>query len=389
MPNMPSVSQELSNRLVELSEIASNSSMNPDLKKAKLDQLAAATLGEIVAELPTLNVASQLYVQAFQSLIANKDWASLPPPRQIKQGIDDLRAVADIIKNIKESFVTDISSIMSIILEIQRKAALAKSGERILERHLTITHANAEFAEKMKAAQSQLVSDLIQAGMQIATGVLQFGSAGFFGVRGAVKASSTVKSSTEQASQLKNALNKKHELEGEIEAADALVEECKSKISTLNDMKMKKGSLTDSDKNELSSLNQKLNIHAAEKAMNTQKLAKVTTTIQEIQPEISRLNELAHQTTAKANAFQSLFSAVSQLLKGMGDVGAAHMKFVSTTAQVDADKESLARNLASSGEQAAQDAYQNLRDSLKSALQMIQAIEQALASSLSSMARIS
>lgn len=382
MTDVNTMSQSLGSQLVNLSKIAADASLKPDEKRAQLDGVAAKTLAAIDAEIDTLSVSSGDFAAKIRELITSGDWAKLPPPKQMEQRLDQLKLVMTALQDVKDNIIIDISSVMAIILEAQRKAALAKSDERIADRTTMVASAKAEFDQREKAAKEQLTADLVSAGMQIAGGALAIGSS-LNSIKSLSAAAAKNKKSWAETKDLQGAHKEKIEAKKVIndftmEAKEA--ESISKRLSARNPAR-----LTSSEKKMLEMADSTIG-----KFKQWQGKADIATDkIGLHETRIRVRNEKAHELTTKANAWQALWSGVSQSLKGVGEVATAQLKFQSSMSQIEAEKLALNKNLAGSGEQAALDAYQNLRDSLKSALQMIQAIEQALSSSFTSIARMS
>ncbi len=376
------ISQGLANQLASLSQAAADFKADSKANKASLEATAARTLAQIDAEIDSLNVTSGQFAQTIKELINSGEWAKLPPPRQMTQRADQLMAVNDAIRDVQDTIITDISSIMAILIEIQRKAALAKGEERIQERNATLTSAQAEFAKKEKAAEEQRIGDMVQAGIQIATGVLSVVSSAksLSGLKGAnaKTAEAWSKSKQLEPGQMNASQAKKMAAEHAIEAAGAkkIIGDADAKVAAGGTLTAKEQTIVDKMKDNL------------RKQSGTERMATALEDDLKLKRlEVDKLNSEAHETTQMIRAQQDLMQAVGGMASKIGEMTAAQMKFMASMSQVAADKEALAKNLAQSGEQAALDAYQQLRDSLKSALQMIQAIEQSLSSSLSSMSR--
>ncbi len=376
------ISQGLANQLASLSQAAADYKADPKANKASLEATAARTLAQIDAEIGSLNVSSGQFAQTIKELIRSGDWAKLPPPKQMEQRAGSLLAVNDAIRDVQDSIIVDISSIMAVLIEIQRKAALSKGEERIQERNATLTSAQAEFKKRATAADEQRTADMVQAGIQIATGILSVvgSSISIAGLKGAntKTAEAWGKSQKLEPGQMNTSQAKKMAAEHSIEAAGAkkIIGDADAKVAAGGTLTAKEQNLVDKMKENL------------RKQSGTERMATALEDDLKLKRlDIDRLNSEAHETTQMIRAQQDLFQAIGGMAGKSGDMAAAQLKFMSSMSQVAADKEALAKNLAQSGEQAALDAYQQLRDSLKSALQMIQAIEQAMSSSLSSMAR--
>lgn len=376
------ISQGLAKQLASLSQAAADYKADPKTNKANLEATAAKTLADIEAEIGSLNVSSGQFAQTIKELISSGDWAKLPPPKQMEQRAGSLMAVNDAIRDVQEQIITDISSIMAVLIEIQRKAALAKGEERIQERNATLTSAQAEYQKREKAAQEQRTSDMVQAGLQIATGVLTVVSSSVsivkLGKANAMTAEAWGKSQKLAPGQTSASQAKKMAAEHSIEAAGAkkIIGDADAKVAAGGTLTANEKSLVDKMKDNL------------RKQSGTERMAAALEDDLKLKRlDIDRLNSEAHESTQMIRAAQDLVQAVGGMANKSGDMAAAQLKFDASMSQVAADKEALAKNLAQSGEQAALDAYQQLRDSLKSALQMVQAIEQAMSSSLSSMAR--
>lgn len=376
------ISQGLANQLSSLSQASADFKADPKASKAALEATAAKTLAEIDAEIGSLNVSSSQFVQTIKDLIGSKDWAKLPPPKQMNHRSGQLMAVNDAIRDVQKTIITDISSIMAILLEIQRKAALAKGQERIQERNAMVDSAKAEFTKRGEAAKQQLIGDVVQAGIQVVTGVLGAASSAksIAGLKGANAKTVQAWKKTEDLKPLQATVFK-----AKTDAANLSVKVPGAKqIKADADMKQAAGqALTKDEKTAAREAERILTRSNAEE----RKLNIGDEKLKHKRAKIDKLNEEAHQETQLIRAEQDLRQAVFGAVSKLGDLTAATMKFQSSMTQIEADKEALAKSLAQSGEQAALDAYQQLRDSLKSALQMIQAIEQAMASSMSSMAR--
>ncbi len=376
------ISQGLANQLASLSQAAADYKADPKANKASLEATAARTLAQIDAEIGGLNVSSGQFAQTIKDLIRSGDWAKLPPPKQMEQRAGSLLAVNDAIRDVQDSIIVDISSIMAVLIEIQRKAALAKGQERIQERNATLTSAQAEFKKRETAAEEQRTADMVQAGMQIATGVLSVVSSSVSIVRlgGAnTKTAEAWKKTTDLKPAQANLIQTKKiaaDVSMELPGAKKIIANADAKIAAGGTLSAGEQRSVDQAKKLLSKS------HAMDR-----KVEVLDDQLKFKRADIDRLNNESYETTQGIRAWQDLSQAVGGMANKSGDMAAAQIKFNASMSQVAADKEALAKNLAQSGEQAALDAYQQLRDSLKSALQMVQAIEQAMSSSLSSMAR--
>ncbi len=376
------ISQGLANQLASLSQAAADYKADPKANKASLEATAAKTLAEIDAEIGSLNVSSGQFAQTIKQLISSGEWAKLPPPKQMEQRAGSLMAVNDAIRDVQESIIIDISAIMAVLIEIQRKAALAKGEERIQERNATLTSAQAEYIQKEKAANEQRIGDMVQAGMSIATGVLGVVSSSVSIARlgGAnAKTAEAWKKTTDLKPAQANLIQTKKiaaDVSMELPGAKKIIANADAKIAAGGTLSAGEQRSADQAKKLLSKS------HAMDR-----KVEALDDQLKFKRADIDRLNNESYEMTQGIRAWQDLSQAVGGMANKSADMAAAQMKFNAAMSQVAADKEALAKNLAQSGEQAALDAYQQLRDSLKSALQMVQAIEQAMSSSLSSMAR--
>ncbi|MEO0317649.1 MAG: hypothetical protein RL404_1326 [Pseudomonadota bacterium] len=384
---MPEISNQtispgLAQQLANLSGVAADYKADAKVNKAALEAAAARTLAAIDAESGNLNVSSGQFAQAIKALISSKDWAKLPPPKQMAQRTEQLAAVNDAIRDVQKTIIADISSIMAILVEMQRKAAMNKSAERIQERNATVASAAAEFKKRELAATEQLVGDMVSAGMQCVTGVLSTVMSGksIAKIKGAHVKTAEAWSKTKDLKPGQVDLIESKKLLSHLESAKPGAK----KIVANGDAKIAQGRrLIGKELRSYETAKTKLSdINAAER-----KVSALEGQMDISRQEITNLNREADEITQLARARQDLWQGVSGALRASGDMVAASMKFAASITQVEADKEALAKNLATSGEQASLDAYQQLRDSLKSALQMIQAIEQSMSSSMSSISR--
>ena len=365
------ISPALANQLASLSQAATDYASAPK-KHSEPSSIAAKTLAEIDAEMANLNVSSKKFAQTIKDLINSGDWAKLPPPKQINQRTSQLMAVNDAIRDVQKAIIADISSIMAVLLEIQRKAALAKGEERIQERYATVVSAQAEFANREKAAEEQRIGDMVQAGVQIATGVMSVVSSSV----SICKLGSANKKTKEAWDMTKKSADgqiKLIETKKDAAAIRKALPELKEKSQAPGAHRGDAPKKYEAMSAEYESLQMKAN--AAEDKVKLDRSV------------IDNLNNKAHEKTQSVRAWQDLSQAIGGVINKSSEMVGAQMKFMASMSQVAADKEALAKSLAQSGEQAALDAYQQLRDSLKSALQMIQAIEQAMSSSLSALAK--
>ncbi len=378
------ISPSLRHDLVELSEIAANAKANPQRAAHDLKDVSGKTLTEINAQINTLNVSSEKFIAKIKDLIERGDWANLPPPKQMAQSIDQLMAINDAIRETQETILTDISAIMAILLEIQRKAALSKGDERIQERNAMLTSAKAEFMKREEAAKAQLIADVVQAGVQMATGVFSVVMS-----RKSIKQLKKANADTATAWDRTKELNKLRKEEAGIKtevSKFSLEAPAAQKVMTeLKTEKQLKGKLSDTKENQLKTLEGDVQAFHKKEIEATEKYSE----IKEKQSDIDHLNSGAHELTQMSRARLDMMQAAGGAVGKLGELTAAGLKFGASLEQVSADKEALAKSLAQSGEQAALDAYQQLRDSLKSALQMIQAIEQAMAGTMTNLSRIS
>ncbi len=359
------ITQGLANQLANLSQLSADSAKDSS-KVAARDNVAAKALAELNAQMGDLNVSSKHFAKAIQDLIISGEWAKLPPPKQMDQRTSQLISVNDAIRDVQKNIIVDTAAIMAVLLEIQRKAALDKGQERLQERNTTLTSAQAEFSTREAAAETQRVSDMVQAGMQIATGVLSvaMSSKSIKDISGAnIKTKEAWRKTEDMQPGTVNLLETKKNI-GNISA------EIPGAKAILADPKASK-KLKDAASTQIKEFNRLK--HEAGVLEEAQKFKRL---------DVDKLNSEAHEITQMARAWQDVSQAVGGVLNKTVDMGAAQLKFIASMQQVEADKNSLAKTLAQSGEQAALDAYQQLRDSLKSALQMIQAIEQAMSSSL-------
>ncbi len=376
------ISQGLAQQLSNLSGAAADYKADPKANKAALEAAAAKTLAAINAESGNLNVSSSQFAQAIKALISSNEWAKLPLPKQMNQRTDQLMAVNDAIRDVQKTIIADISSIMAILIEMQRKAAMNKSAERIQERNATVTSAKAEFEKRERAAQEQRVGDMVSAGMQCVSGVLSVVTSGasIAKLKGANAKTADAWSKTQDLKPGQANLSQTKKIAGDIamEAPGA------KKIIANADAKVASGGILTAA--EQRHVDQAKKVLTKSNAME-RKVGALEDDLKLKRSAIDQLNSEAHESTQMARAWQDLSQGISGVVRGSGEFYAAQAKFQASISQVEADKEALAKNLATSGEQAALDAYQQLRDSLKSALQMIQAIEQSMSSSMSSMAR--
>ncbi len=376
------ISQGLANQLASLSQAAADYRADPKANKANLEAAAARTLAEINAEIGNLNVSSGQFAQAIKELIASGEWAKLPPPKQMEQRAGSLMAVNDAIRDVQDKIIIDISSVMAVLIEIQRKAALAKGEERIQERNATLVSAEAEYKAKEKSAEEQRTSDMIQAGVAIATSIVTvaMSTKSFLDLKGAntKTAEAWKKTKDLEPAQIDVSQAKKTAADHAIESAGA-----KKIIANADAKEAAGGFLTSREKSLVKGMRENLK----KQAQNEANATALEDSLKLKRLEIDKLNSEAMETTQMVRAQQDLSQAVCGMVSKAADMTAAQFKYMAATSQIGADKEGLAKNLAQSGEQAALDSYQQLRDSLKSALQMISAIEQAMSTSLSSMAR--
>ncbi len=380
--NNQMISQGLAHQLSGLSEAAADYKANPKANKAALEAAAAKTLAAIAAESGNLNVSSGQFAQTIKDLIKSESWARLPPPKQMEQRTEQLMAVNEAIKDVQKTIIVDISSVMGVLLEMQRKAGGLKSDERIQERKATITSAKAEFAKRELAAEQQKIGDMLSAGMQCVTGVMSVGSSAFSAgkIMGAnVKTGQAWSKTNDLKSSQVNLIETK-KLSSHLE----MTKPGAKKIIADTDAKLARGEKL-GDHEQTAAETAKLKLSDAGAA--DRRMMALEDDIKLKRADIDKLNSEAYETTQMARTWQDLSQGVTGVLRSQAEFGAAQLKFMSSISQVEADKEALAKSLATSGEQAALDAYQQLRDSIKSAQQMVQAIEQSMSSSLSSMAR--
>lgn len=375
------ITQGLATQLANLSQLTADAGTDPS-KIADRNQVASKTLAEIDAQMGNLNVSSGHFAKVIKDLILSGDWAKLPPPKQLNQQTSLLLSVNDAIRDVQKTIMTDISAIMAVLLEIQRKAALAKGQERLQERSAALYSALAEFAAKEEAAHTQRASDIAQAGVQIATGVLSIASSSnsIHTLKGSMEKTKKAWGMTKKLEPNRIELVNVKKLDANLSKATGTEQKI---VTELRSKEALNGPLDAADKARLADAED----HLTDATSLSKKKLALEDEVNNEQSKIDHKNQRAREITESVRAWQDVWQSVGGVLNKTMDMGVAQFKFMVSMSQLEADKHSLAKNLAQSGEQAALDAYQQLRDSLKSALQMIQAIEQALSSSLNAVSK--
>ena len=393
------ISASLRESLLQIAEAAHDKSLSTEGKEKKLSELAGPALIMLENMIENVGGTRRELLDELKEMIQSGTWAKLPEPKNLTLTLTKINRISAAISDVKEKLMADSNEIFRELLEIMREIMLENKFSQTVQHKRDIDAADATAKARKTANQKQFSADL---GSAIAQGIGGVVSAA--GACGSIVSAGRSARNAAEATQLAGGIKNKQK--NPADTLDALEKNAEKAKNTLADTKAK----IRTDTQDLQSLKRAEKLRRLKPAEITEKTRleglvgnngtlhtqknneqNAFTNARFIHKErfdkVDSLRKQADTDVAMANAIQSLAGSIASVTNSAGGIASAMEKQSASSAQLDADKEGINREVAQKMYQAASDSANSAREALRSAMSMISAIEQTFSSMNSILAR--
>lgn len=369
-PTSRTISNNLNSNLDALSDKVHGPDPSADNGQIVL-KLKEIVINEIDKESTGLSQVSKKYIEDIKLVIQAEDWNKLPASKQLNSDIALFNKLSEDVSFVSKFVGIDINDVLSLLLEFERRNNSIQSKIRQDSQQAMFNSANAEFTEKQKANAAELSAGIVSAvgGLVASLGSVVGGGVGFGYAKNSVKSShNNLKLSdklSSESNRLKELKIKSNEITKNIESL------YKESTTHSNDpIKLKK---IQDDGIRLTNEKEEVDLDINDAEWNIDKLSTKVKSNSEI---IASENQIA------VNA-STLIGGVGKVLESAFQIGAAYLRNDQKTAEMDAEKNALSKNIANDSKEAANDSYHQARDNMHSIVENLRSMLQALDTSFS------
>lgn len=364
------ISTTLNTDLVALSNQvqSSDTTIKGDQRVA---ELAAKVLNDIDQESSLLSPMSKKYIEDIKSIIETKAWDKLPSSIQINSDIELFNKLGKDITFASEFVGVDINDVLSMLLEFERKNSSIQSQMRLESRDAMFKAANEEFNAKARANSAELAAG-ITSGVAGAVGGLFNMGGGAMGLHYARKSIN----SSHQNLKLSDKLSNENTRLDNFKIS-------KNEIDKKIDIVANKPPSKSSDPKELQKIQDEKIILLNKKEEIDMEINDASNQINILSSKVKSNNDIITSENQIAVNASTLIGGFGKISESLIQIGASVLRNQQKTEEINAEKYALTKNIANESNQAANDAYQQARDQMHSIIQSLQSITQDLHSSMS------
>lgn len=377
------VSNELTEQLIQLTQIAHDESLTDLEKNQKLDSVKKSTLQKINEETNLVSFKARLIFENIKQIIQTEDWAKLPTSHQLSGELQTVRSMVSELNSIRDKVVPDLQALQTAFIESMLDLLKHLSDSDVLALDQQWKAADIQFQKSEDAAKQEHLSGVLNGSIGIATSL------------------ASIAAKTVVTKLSKDKFDKAKPTERE---SENLVEAKKLQQKTEIDFKkvqseslnMKKGlienesriqelgtKLEDKDISKFRRGIANLELKTRQEFANTiktQKLPQIESRFNESKRDfematnnLGAINSSIDMKTAQANRYIQELRAVNDvvdysvgLAKSIGEIGTKTIDFAAKKFQIESEKANFMNNAASSVQQNARKSVNQAQDTINS-----------------------
>ncbi len=163
------VSTDLSSRLVDIAQVAHDSSLSTAERSEKLNQMKGVTLEKIASESGEVSILAQSILDNIRHIVENEDWAKLPPPVNLSSNLAAAASVTSELNTLATKVLPDIQAMQRVYVETMLKLLQTVSNSEVLSMNHQWAAAETQFAKSKLAAEQEKTSGIVSGAVGIAT----------------------------------------------------------------------------------------------------------------------------------------------------------------------------------------------------------------------------
>lgn len=158
------LSVDLKDRLLEISEVASDASLTDDAKSSKLKDLKKYALESIALnESQKIGFVAKNFLDDLKKVIESDSWRDIPAPRVIENQFAVLDSLAELLSSLNKSVVQDFSELSRWLEKLLLESAQTANKAKVKAQEREIQETKTQFEEKDRAIEKQFSSAQVSA----------------------------------------------------------------------------------------------------------------------------------------------------------------------------------------------------------------------------------
>ena len=384
------VSTDLSSRLVDMAQVAHDSSLSTEERSEKLNQMKGVTLEKIASESGEVSILAQSILDNIQYIVENEDWAKLPPPVNLSSNLAAAASVTSELQSLATKVLPDIQAMQRVYVETMLKLLQTNSNSEVLAMNNQWVSANTQFAKSKAAAAEQKTSGIISGAVGIATATASIVAKGV--VTGLTKKQFDRNAPSAEENKQLNAAKEQHlktgtELKKEKDKLDQLKLEVAKNEQEIRNLKTQKNT-SQLSRDEISIREAVVKDSKSKISIDEEKLANLKADHEFASASLSAINSSIDFKTGSANrsvqelrAWSDITDQGTNLCQSAGKLGTSFVDATATGLRIESEQASFMTNFANSVQQTAQKERRDILDGINSSGSMLTAFNQGYDSS--------
>ena len=391
------VSTDLSSRLVDMAQVAHDSSLSTAERSEKLNQMKGVTLEKIASESGEVSILAQSILENIRHIIENEDWAKLPPSVNLASQLAAAVAVTSELNTLATKVLPDIQAMQRVYVETMLKLLQTNSNSEVLSMNHQWAAATTQFAKSKLAAEEEKTSGIVSGAVGIATAAASIVAKGV--VTGLTKKKFDRNApSSEENKQLKAAKDQHLETGTELKKEKANLDKLKLEVAK-NEQEIRNLKTQQND-SQLSQSNSKklaeeISIREAvikdgksRISIAENKLTNIKADHELASAGLSAINSSIDFKAGSANryaqemrAYNDITDQAANLAQSIGKLSTSFVDASAKDHRIESEKASFMTNFANSVQQTAQKDKRDILDGINSSTSMLTAVNQSYDSS--------
>lgn len=384
------VSTDLSSRLVDMSQVAHDSSLSTTERSEKLNQMKGVTLEKIASESGEVSILAQSILDNIRHIVENEDWAKLPPPVNLSSNLAAAASVTSELQSLATKVLPDIQAMQRVYVETMLKLLQTNSNSEVLSMNHQWASANTQFAKSKLAAEEEKTSGIVSGAVGIATASASIVAKGV--VTGLTKKKFDRNApSAEENKKLDAAKEKALETGTELKKEKAKLDQLKLEVAKneqeIRNLKTQKNT-SQLSRDEISIREAVVKDSKSRISIAENKLTNIKADHELASAGLSAINSSIDFKAGSANRFAQEMRAYNDitdqganLLQSAGKLGTSFVDASAKEHRIESEKASFMTNFANSVQQTAQKDKRDILDGINSSTSMLTAVNQGYDSS--------
>jgi hypothetical protein len=384
------VSTDLSSRLVDMAQVAHDSSLSTAERSEKLNQMKGVTLEKIASESGEVSILAQSILDNIQYIVENEDWAKLPPPVNLSSNLAAAASVTSELQSLATKVLPDIQAMQRVYVETMLKLLQTNSNSEVLSMNHQWASANTQFAKSKLAAEEEKTSGIVSGAVGIATASASIVAKGV--VTGLTKKKFDRNApSSEENAELKKTKDLHLETGKELKKEKAKLDQLKLEVAKneqeIRNLKTQKNT-SQLSRDEISIREAVVKDSKSRISIAENKLTNIKADHELASAGLSAINSSIDFKAGSANRFAQEMRAYNDitdqganLLQSAGKLGTSFVDASAKEHRIESEKASFMTNFANSVQQTAQKERRDILDGINSSTSMLTAVNQGYDSS--------